>query len=191
MNCIGFKTLDGVRVDYYHHTINRRDGREFLVINHGGDVPDVMLWQPNEFVPYTEFSRLELKYIKYDFKTTRKRDVELLENDEKAFFKHIYPKTKGVWTRDETNEMLSAFDSIDLSYKGKITITDDMASNHPILSELVGYKVSVDTDGDHRNDGQMVDYSFTFISPLGETSFFTTEMCLMVGWNHCHSVTIK
>jgi CheY-like chemotaxis protein len=59
------------------------------------------------------------------------------------------------------------------------------------LFSLVGYNVKCVTDGDHRNDGQLVDYEFGFKSPEGDETEIYTEMCLMVGWNHCDDVEIK
>lgn len=46
------------------------------------------------------------------------------------------------------------------------------------------HNLKVKMDGDHRNDGQMVDYGFYFKSPDGIVTEVWTEMCLMVGWNH-------
>jgi hypothetical protein len=59
------------------------------------------------------------------------------------------------------------------------------------LKPLVDYEVKIKIEGDHRNDGQMVDYGFYFKSPEGKISEIWTEMCLMVGWNHCEPETIK
>lgn len=54
------------------------------------------------------------------------------------------------------------------------------------LNKLIGYTIEFGKDGDHRNDGQMVDYSFSFISPEGKETTIDTEMCLMVGFNVTH-----
>lgn len=51
------------------------------------------------------------------------------------------------------------------------------------LPKLIGYTVEMNVEGDHRNDGQMVDYTFTFTSPKGKETEIDTEMCLMVGFN--------
>ena len=48
-----------------------------------------------------------------------------------------------------------------------------------------------ETDGTHKHDGQMVEYTFTFISPTNKETFFSTEMCLMVGWNYSNKLKIK
>lgn len=37
----------------------------------------------------------------------------------------------------------------------------------------------------------MVEYTITFLSPDKVKSVIYTEMCLMVGWNHCDNVEIK
>ena len=69
----------------------------------------------------------------------------------------------------------------------EVTITKEMIENDETdgdLEGLEGYKVKlVKVKGDHRNDGQMVDYTFRFISPDNKTTTIKTEMCLMVGWN--------
>jgi hypothetical protein len=49
---------------------------------------------------------------------------------------------------------------------------------------LVGYKIAMTVEGDHRHDGQVVDYTFTFTSPSGEVTELFTSMSLMVGWNY-------
>lgn len=54
------------------------------------------------------------------------------------------------------------------------------------LNKLIGYTIELGKEGDHRNDGQMVDYSFSFISPEGKETTIDTEMCLMVGFNVTH-----
>lgn len=60
-----------------------------------------------------------------------------------------------------------------------------------LLSPLVGYEVKFKKDGQHKNDGQLVDYYFFFKSPKGKITEISTEMCLMVGWNHCEDEKIK
>ena len=59
-----------------------------------------------------------------------------------------------------------------------------------LLKPLVGYQVKVKIDGDHRNDGQMVDYGFYFKNQDGKVTEVWTEMCLMCGWNHCEDEKI-
>lgn len=60
------------------------------------------------------------------------------------------------------------------------------------LPKLIGYTVEMDVEGDHRNDGQMVDYTFTFTSPKGKETVISTEMCLMVGFNlSSETLTLK
>jgi hypothetical protein len=63
-------------------------------------------------------------------------------------------------------------------------IVDDEEADGYIPEELIGYTVQLtNVQGDHRNDGQMVDYTFTFTNPKGKETDISTEMCLMVGWN--------
>lgn len=69
------------------------------------------------------------------------------------------------------------------------TLTEEMLGDK--YKKLVGYKVGIDSEYDHKHDGQMVDYGFTFISPKGEITDINTEMCLVIGWNHWREETIK
>jgi len=64
-------------------------------------------------------------------------------------------------------------------------------SYHGLLDELVGFEVSCTTDGEHKNDGQMVEYDFLFTSPSGAETQLTTEMCLQVGWNEWDTLKIN
>lgn len=70
-------------------------------------------------------------------------------------------------------------------------LTEDMFEDYDELKSLVGYKVKYGYEGEHKNDGQLVDYFFDFKSPNGDKTTISTEMCLMVGWNHCYEETIK
>jgi hypothetical protein len=69
-----------------------------------------------------------------------------------------------------------------------VPITSDLITDNGEVDELfaplVGYEVKFNRNGDHRTDGQMVDYFFYFKSPEGKVTVIETEMCLMVGWNH-------
>lgn len=56
------------------------------------------------------------------------------------------------------------------------------------FTPLLGFKVQFTTDGDHKNDGQMVKYCFTFTHPNGAETKICTEMCLMVGFNYHEDV---
>lgn len=53
-----------------------------------------------------------------------------------------------------------------------------------LLQRLIGYKVKCKQDGDHKHDGQMVEYTFVFTNKNKEITEVCTDMCLMVGWNH-------
>jgi len=70
---------------------------------------------------------------------------------------------------------------------------DDFSDGTHLIPEgkLTGYKVKVKAYGDHRHDGQMVDYKLTFISPEKKQTVIETEMCLMVGWNLWGSYVVK
>lgn len=97
-------------------------------------------------------------------------------------------------TEHEINEILDfIFSCYELEQNsGKITkeIAEDEEADG-CLNDLIDYEVSIETDGDHKNDGQLVDYSFTFTSPTGDITTINTEMCLMVGFNYHKSVIIN
>tara|TARA_R110000868_G_scaffold76573_3_gene220124 strand:- start:6796 stop:7047 length:252 start_codon:yes stop_codon:yes gene_type:complete len=76
-----------------------------------------------------------------------------------------------------------------LDYEPSMVLTEDFAGEE--FKELVGYTVELEVEGDHRNDGQLVDYEFTFISPNKKKTRVSTEMALMVGFNYHEPVTIK
>lgn len=98
---------------------------------------------------------------------------------------------------DQMSALIRALsDTIDLIYNRNGTITqnviDDDEADGDIPQELLAYKIKVNKDGDHRNDGQLVDYTFIFTSPKNKKTTICTEMCLMVGWNFCENeYTIK
>lgn len=100
-------------------------------------------------------------------------------------------------SEDEINDVLRMFREFDILYNKKGTITQEMVDfteeEYEIKSikGLLGYKIKVYTDGSHKNDGQMVKYTFTFTSPTGIESEFNTEMCLMVGWNINRDIEIS
>ncbi len=101
------------------------------------------------------------------------------------------------FTDDEMNEVFDFINDyvnwINKNKYKKITlesITYDGEVDE-LLLPLVGYEVKVDTDGDHRNDGQLVDYDFYFKSPKNKVTKVSTEMCLMVDWNHGKDEKIK
>jgi hypothetical protein len=99
--------------------------------------------------------------------------------------------TKGlVISENDMTSLVCALDRVtDFIYSKKEIliskeIIEDDEVDGDIPKELLGYKVQLtDVQGDHRNDGQMVDYTFTFTNPKGKETDVSTEMCLMVGWN--------
>ncbi len=103
------------------------------------------------------------------------------------------------FTNDEMNEVFSFTDEyLDINWMNKnkyVEITLESITNdgkvNKLLLPLVNYQVKIKTEGDHRHDGQMVDYGFYFKNPKGEVTEVWTEMCLMVGWNHCDEEEIK
>jgi hypothetical protein len=60
-----------------------------------------------------------------------------------------------------------------------------------LLEPLVGYEVNKKTNGTHKNDSQIVDYTFYFKNPDNIVTEIKTEMCLILGWNHRNNEEIK
>lgn len=217
MECIGYKKAygpggpgTGEKMWYYKLNYN---GHEFLIIDAGMIRLLDMVWSEEN-----EFENGVPDFMSYDFldnevergvKNIEKKGIELSEDEEKRFFTQheikepepviIPDRVGGVYTDDEVTEILNIlyweFDFREDGGYHKITqeIADWANENghEKLLDELVGYKFKVDSDGDHRNDGQMVDYYFTLKSPSGGKTKFETEMCLMVGWNYCGSLKIN
>ncbi len=108
-----------------------------------------------------------------------------------------YVKPIGIWEENEVNDMLSVFREFDLTFCGKIKITKEIIKyakdehGYNLLDELLGYKIKSKVKGKHKNDGQLVEYYFTLISPEKVKTHFDTEMCLMVGWNYNKKLTIN
>jgi len=61
---------------------------------------------------------------------------------------------------------------------------DDLVGTQTIQGgKLDRYKVKMVAHGDHRHDGQIVDYTLIFTSPEKNETKVETKMCLMIGWN--------
>jgi len=53
-----------------------------------------------------------------------------------------------------------------------------------VLEDFEGFKIQlIDVDGEHRHDGQLVDYTFLLTNEKGESLEIETSMSLMGGWN--------
>lgn len=104
------------------------------------------------------------------------------------------------FTEQELNGIFGFVQSHNFLLEDGLLITDKLLKEckeeieeegYESIYKLKGYIVKVEIDGDHRNDGQIVDYTFIFISPTNEITEISTEMCLMVGWNYCGNEIIK
>lgn len=130
-----------------------------------------------------EISKEDVLYI---FQTEKSYHTVL---EEVEFVDVEDTRKEGEWFYYEVNNLLSVVDSNYFQYSdsNEIVIDEDMSTT---LGDrrLLNYKVEVEVYGEHKNDGQFVEYSFTFISPKGVKTFINTEMCLMVGWNYSDSV---
>lgn len=199
ITCIGYKSaFDGSKMHYYK--LNRNN-KEYLLINAGMIRLLHMIWNSqNEFVNsdlWDDFERpcppIE-KEIENAVKASNKKKYELKEDEEKSFFTQhevVKPKIKkivrkkGVLSSEEVNSLMRIIkENSSFGSDVKFVLTKKMIESvEEEFFELEGYKVNYETDGKHKNDGQMVEYIFTLESPKGKKTRIITEMCLMVGWN--------
>jgi transposase len=110
------------------------------------------------------------------------------KNGQKQYFISIQAQ-EFIDIPDKTDIVEERSIGIDMGVVRPITTSDDCNFNNELFSNRI--KTLNETDGEHKNDGQMVGYTFTFTSPDNIVSEFTTEMCLMDGWNHYDKEIIK
>jgi len=95
------------------------------------------------------------------------------------------------------NDILDCLEVFDTVGEGWQTIDESCEDSfgrekvNEELKKLYGFQYKFEADGDHSHDGQMVEYDITFKSPSGKLTEFSTEMCLMIGWNIWGEITIK
>ena len=203
IECIGYKkAFMGDKMYFYKVVIK---GFEYLLVDAGMIMLLDMMWTAeNKFVNAT-FSNDELEEFEKILKKVPKSVIEL-ENDkgEYKFFtqnvikpviaKPTPKRVKGCYSDDEANELfrfIKEFMVFLKEHRFQKIKQRDIDQNPELLEGLLDYEVKYHTDGDHKNDGQMVEYTFVFKSPKGVQTSISTEMCLMVGWNHCTDIKIK
>lgn len=117
--------------------------------------------------------------------------------------------TDKIYDKDEVNELLDTCNILidnECCFKDKkeIIISEEYSNNHnegaededgeeyyvDLLKSLIGYKVKLKIKGDHKHDGQLVEYNFKFTSPEGVKTLISTDMCLMMGFNYHEEITI-
>jgi hypothetical protein len=208
IKCIGYKkSFVGQMMWYYKAEIMNK---EYLFIHIPEDRGCLnfldMVWNSKNNFDDSKLSENMLDVIKNSLNDVHKSDIFLNEDDEKKYFKQneicpIKKKTKrgNKYTGDEINEILnvlSEYGFIDNENKYN-TITkelshyaDNKCSINGLFKKLIGYDFKYSTDGEHKNDGQMVEYEFIFKSPKDIKTYIVTEKCLMNGWNHWEDETI-
>lgn len=199
IKCIGFKkSFFGDKMWYYKLIENKK---EYLFVEAGfGPLLD-MVWTENNEFDDSDLSKKILKEIGKEIESIPKSTVRLNDEDgEHTFFtqheiklveEDIVPRKEGHYSYDEINSLLSEITSY-FSMKNKGVITRGLLDAAEIEDDhLIGYNVSYKKDGSHKNDGQMVEYSFTFTSPAGVKTHIETEMCLMVGFNTWDDISFK
>jgi hemerythrin len=207
---IGYKKdIGGNKMYYYKFILNFNI--EYLIVDTIKlGLIDMMWSKDNKFIN-GNLSKSVLNWIESEIKFLPKKDVEIeIENGENIFFtQHKIIEIKkpekikrsgNIYSHKEINEILNVLNEFDFLYnENKIKIItqeiSDYSNEHEnyddLFKELINYKFSFETDGSHKTDGQMVRYTFTFTSPKNEETIFSTEMCLMCGWNCSDSVIIK
>lgn len=196
LKSIGYKKdFSGARMEHWKLT---KGDLEFLVVD-AGNLRLVMHWDGYSFDGDEELTDEENETLKVKIGLVPKVREEIEDDKEWTSLKRLYKtgelkepepeyvRETGKYSADEVNSLLNLLvHEHDIEYNGKTTITQDMVDEDTqgLLIDLLGYKVEVDTDGSHKNDGQMVEYDFTFWAPSKEIISVTTEMCLMVGFNY-------
>jgi len=167
-------------------------------------------WLASNEMKFIEFDIYELAEIARKMFRIVPSDIFLGDNDELSFFtQHAIDapnkKTKSkrknkTYTANEITKILDICQEFDILYDKGVykPITQEMADfadeseyTLGVLDDLVGYEIMVYNDGFHKTDGQMVGYDFTLKSPKGKITEFSTDMCLMVGWNYCDELKIN
>lgn len=200
---IGYKTtFFGDRMNYYKVT---EDNKEYNIVDVAGGMFLDMLWTDNNEFVNANLDKKKEKEIKELFKTTPLVDKLLQDDEEETFFtkyEQKEPEPVVVNPRNDNkysaNEITEIFDVLNNEYdlwgeENKYLDIDQEMCNYAnergctpdLFKKLIGYKVKVKSKGNHKNDGQMVTYIYTFKSPENVETKIYTEMCLMVGWNHC------
>lgn len=155
------------------------------------------LWtDKNEFENY-EFSKGLKELLFETILLVPKVEIELTDESLPLCFKQNIIETKpikekyvkeiGIYNCEEVNNLMRVITDYDIPngvINDKTIKFARKEFGYNLLDELLGYDVDYDFDGDHRNDGQFVDYDFIITSPTGVVTTFSTEMCLMVGWNY-------
>ena len=122
-----------------------------------------------------------MKEKKAKMKADEEAENKRLEEIEEAKYKEKLETL--VFIEDEMNEILGYVEEAD----DKLTVTQEIIDEDyydRAFEGLLGYNFKIEcTSGDHRNDGQMVDYKITITNPNGKKLVLDTEMCLMVHWN--------
>lgn len=202
IKCIGSAIGVGGTCWFYKFII---DDSEYLIMSINSWF-ELSKWNKDNELDDDNLDEKTVNEIKEQYELVEKSDT-LFDNfdDYKQFFtKHEIieeiveiKKHKGdKYTRDEIQTILYIFSEWDLPYRGDSEIDKEMIDYEmeeygtDCLKKLKGYRVAITKDGEHKTDGQMVEYTFTFTSPKKIKSSFSTEMCLMVGWNYCKDETI-
>lgn len=211
ITCLGYKKAF-TNEKMWHYKLEEK-GFEYLIVDAGMIKLLDMIWTKKNEFENADFSDKKWIIIEDKIKKVNKIKKELGEDEEKQFFtqhkikppvvKKKAARKELIFDYNEVNkilDILKEFDCINSFYKTESEITQDMIDyakeNYneyfvEAFEKLKGYKVSHEKDGSHKNDGQMVEYSFTFKSPAGKITYLTTEMCLMIGWNHHESLKFK
>lgn len=167
-------------------------------------------WLISNEMKFVEFDYHDLAEIARKMFKLEPNNTFLDDNEEISFFtQHLITtpkkKTKSkrknkTYSADEATSILNICQEFDILYNENVfsQITQEMADSADknkytlgVLDDLVGYEIMTTSDGYHKNDGQMVDYDFTLKSPKGKITEFSTEMCLMCGWNYCDELKIN
>lgn len=211
IKCIGYKIgAEGDKVYSYKLKVVNK---EYLITDLRvmyTDDPSWVFFLLSTTVDYvkSDLSQGMIDLVLEELNGVPKLDKLLETNEEDSNFTKLieveediedYIKPIGVFTDNEVNEMLRIFNEFDLIFDENVEkhITQEVIdyafeeNGYDLLGELLNYKIKYQSDGYHKNDGQMVEYDFFLTSPSGVVTHFSTEMCLMVGWNYHKELKIN
>lgn len=91
-------------------------------------------------------------------------------------------------TNDQLHDLFSAFEDIaflkkSLKITKKLVENKDFEEYTDVLKPFIGYTLHQKKVGDHKNDGQFVEYTWTFTNSKGKKTTICTDMCLVAGWD--------
>lgn len=112
--------------------------------------------------------------------------IALTTDEIKVSTSNKKPKFPIKFTADELNFLLNNFSDtvIDQEFLDELKSDDEMTEYFKVdLTPLLDWEILVEHEGYHHHDGQVCDYTATFIHPDGHEYYVCDSHSLMTGWN--------